>query len=251
MCVTETWLKPKHSKIDVHITDYQLFRRDRVTDTVGGGIAIYVHEAILSKRRLLNAPWNILDKVDDVDDAVDFFEQIFMKCVTSNIPSKLVTIRPRDKPWFTSEVRKQFKTRDRLHKQWKNKPSQKNYDKFKLARGEANQAKFNAKSDYYTKISIKLTDPTTSSKEYWKLIKQLYGNKVHKGIPPIIKDGKVHSSSESKCNIFNKTFTDKYKLPPNKPIIPPVQYITDSTLDHITTNEEDVHRHKKPVDQTI
>jgi hypothetical protein len=32
------------------------------------------------------------------------------------IPSKLVRIRLNDKPWFNSEIRKEIRTRNRLHK---------------------------------------------------------------------------------------------------------------------------------------
>ena len=36
-----------------------------------------------------------------------------MECVNSSIPHKNVTIRPNDKPWYASEIRRNSRKRDR------------------------------------------------------------------------------------------------------------------------------------------
>ena len=85
------------------------------------------------------------------------------------------------------------------------KRTEKSHTKFCEARDEANKLKRAAKEEYYKKMNDKLSNPDTSSKNYWKLMKQLYGNKTHQGIPPLIKDGHVFTSPKTKCNIFNET----------------------------------------------
>ena len=412
LCLTETWLKTKHTNTDIQIPNYQHFRRDRVTDTIGGGILIYTHDSIPAKRRLdlehddlelvmielfhqhksfivgccyrphmiadkitafftnlqdiinriatenpagfflfgdfndscltwnsnhidselgnklvefvnannlfqviqetthitpnnqslidliitdapgyildcgvnapigdpyhcrihckiklhiqkeasyqrvvwrydsgdynrlqddiCHAPWNTLDIFDDVDDAVDYFENILKASLNTCIPHKLVTIRPRDKPWFTSNVRKAFSKRDKLHRKWKQNQTAFNYEKFSHARQEANLIKKTAKTNYYSKICNKLANPTTSSKQYWKLMKQLYGNKVHMGIPPLIKHGKLINSTSEKCDIFNKTFSSKSTLPIQKPILPHLQTIYHEHLEHRHFSEDEI-----------
>ena len=72
-----------------------------------------LHEA------LSNAPWNILDTFDTVDDIAETFIQLYLDICKQYIPTKNVLIRPKDKHRMTSEVRRNFRIRDRLHKKWK------------------------------------------------------------------------------------------------------------------------------------
>lgn len=53
---------------------------------------------------------------ENVDEACTKFTNKFLSMARTCIPSKLVTIRPNDKPWMTSELRKNIRIRDRLHK---------------------------------------------------------------------------------------------------------------------------------------
>ena len=189
-----------------------------------------------------------MDIFEEIDDTVDYFQNLFLETSQLHIPHKTVTIRPKDKPWFTNTVRRAFRKRDRAHTRWKKNPTNQNYNTYHTLRHEANQAKSIAKTEHFTKLSQKLVDPSTSSKQYWNITKQLYGNKVHAGIPPLKKNGVVYTSSEDKCNIFNKTFTEKAKLPETKPNLPPLQFKTDQRLDSIETTEEEVQKILKSLD---
>ena len=64
---------------------------------------------------LLNAPWGLIEIYDDINDAVDYVEELLLKTAHDYIPHKTVLIRPRDKPWFTNAVRKAFRKRDRAY----------------------------------------------------------------------------------------------------------------------------------------
>jgi hypothetical protein len=52
-------------------------------------------------------------EISDHDAAV-----AFLKCPksTSCIPTKTITVRDYDKPWFNNEIRKEIRLRDRLRK---------------------------------------------------------------------------------------------------------------------------------------
>ena len=197
---------------------------------------------------LLTAPWSLLDIFDDLEDAVDYFHNLFLKIAEEHIPNKTVIIRPRDKPWFTSRVRCEFRKRDRAHSKYKKNPTIENYTFYKHLRHEANKAKFIAKFEYNAKLSQRLVNPNTCPKEYWKITNNLYGNKVHSGIPPLLKNGVVHTSSIAKCNIFNKSFTDKAGLPDIKPNLPHVNVETPERLEFIETSEEEVAKLFKNLD---
>ena len=115
-------------------------------------------------------------------------------------------------------------------------------------RHEANHAKTLAKQTYYQKLSSKLTDSTTCPKQFWKITKQLYGNKIQASIPPLIKNDIVYNSAQDKCNIFNETFTKKSKLPDEKPTLPTLNLTTLQRIETIQTTEEEVCKILKSLD---
>ena len=59
--------------------------------------------------------WNCL-KAGSVNDSCELFTNQFMEFVNMSIPHKDVTIRPSDKPWYDSEIRRHSRKRDRQKK---------------------------------------------------------------------------------------------------------------------------------------
>jgi hypothetical protein len=45
------------------------------------------------------------------------FSKTFLQISSACIPSKTILIREKDKPWFSNEIRKEIRIRDRLRKQ--------------------------------------------------------------------------------------------------------------------------------------
>ena len=81
-----------------------------------------------------------------------------------------------------------------------------------------------------------------SAKKYRRITKESYGSKVQTGIPSLIKNGVVHTSSVGKCNIFNSTFTDKAKLPAIKLALLPLVIKNEQRIEVIQRSEEDVKK---------
>lgn len=53
---------------------------------------------------------------DDVDQAADNFSETFLSHIRNSVPEKIVTIRPKDKSWYDSALRKEIRQRNRLRK---------------------------------------------------------------------------------------------------------------------------------------
>ena len=62
---------------------------------------------------IVNHNWNYLNELD-VNTAAQLFETDFLSLARQSVPTKEVTIRRDDKPWYDSEIRKFSKIRDRL-----------------------------------------------------------------------------------------------------------------------------------------
>ena len=63
---------------------------------------------------------------------------------------------------------------------------------------EANEVRFTAKQKYHSKLSQKLINPATSCKQYWHITKEPFGSKIQREIPPLIKNGVVHTTPIAK-----------------------------------------------------
>jgi hypothetical protein len=61
--------------------------------------------------------WNEkIDILDDVDDMVEEFTKLLLDIARQCIPTKTITVRDYDKPWFNNDIRKEIRLRDRLRK---------------------------------------------------------------------------------------------------------------------------------------
>lgn len=53
VCVSETWFTPHHSYNLFHVSDYKLFRRDRIGH--GGGVAMYVKNCLSCRLKCVSS----------------------------------------------------------------------------------------------------------------------------------------------------------------------------------------------------
>ena len=94
------------------------------------------NEKIASK--LDTVDWNaLLSDSQDVDEMCNTFTETFLRVTRECIPTKIVTIRNSDRPWFNSELRK----RDRIRKTVKKYSKQSDIDKYKKQRNRVNNLK--------------------------------------------------------------------------------------------------------------
>ena len=75
---------------------------------------------------------------------------------------------------------------------------------------EASDLIYEKKNDYYNALAKKLSDPTTSSKTYWSILKTFYNTKKVSIIPPILIENELETGFLKKPYYFNKL--DKHQL---------------------------------------
>ena len=72
-------------------------------------------QTIIEKLEIVD--WiTLLCQFDDVGDMCNQFTKTFLELARECIPTKTVIVRYNDKPWFTSEIWKDIRIRDRLRK---------------------------------------------------------------------------------------------------------------------------------------
>ena len=95
--------------------------------------------------------------------------------------------------------------------------------------------------EYYREISEKLSDPSTSPKCYWTLLKTyLIGRKIL-CIPPLFHDKNLPLTSKKKNEIFNFFFAKQHSLINNGSTLSSLfPLITDKSLSDVEFSIEDV-----------
>jgi hypothetical protein len=200
---------------------------------------------------LENAPWNVgLNTFDDIDDMADYWHKTFMGICKSKIPNRLIKIRPMDKPWFNHEVKVAIRNRNRFFKRFKRTRLPMHEADWKRSVKEANFYMSKAKMDHTNKIKNLLMTTNTGEKKYWKLAKQIYGNKKILGIPSMVIANKPVSTSSEKAEAFSKFFAEQQTIPPNllNKALPPTIFLTPERLISINTSPEEVQKILKSLD---
>ena len=97
---------------------------------------------------------------------------------------------------MTNLVKSKIDWRNSIYKTFQN--SSKNlakYNTLQQAITEVSDLIYEEKNDYYNAVAKKLSDPTTSSKTYWSILKTFYSTKKVPIILPILIENKLESFS--------------------------------------------------------
>ena len=70
-----------------------------------------------------------------------------------------------------------------------------------------------AKQKYREKLVDKMANPQITCKEYWKIKKQIFGDKVAHGIPPLNISGTIMCDDKEKANAFAQYFASQSQAP--------------------------------------
>ncbi|CAC5368803.1 unnamed protein product [Mytilus coruscus] len=179
---------------------------------------------------------------DDVDGMAVFFTEKYIEMAKNSIPTKTVTIRSSDKPWFNSEIRKEIRLRDRLHKKLRKLRTVQNTNKFKVQRNKVNNMITYAKEQFYLNANGLLDEKSNKNpKAFWSLVKKVMGNCRSTSIPPLLNPNtnEISVGEKEKADLLNSYFcnistpSDDGVTPPDLPLR--TQHSLD--IDEITEDE--------------
>ena len=122
-----------------------------------------------------------------------------------HVPSGTVVVRPRDKPWMNSEIRRAVRRRNRLLKIFCQNKLPENWEVYRLQR------------NFTTSLTgrHKLQDPLLGAKKWWGLIKQFYGNTIQTTVPSLLGGDCLVTDSKDKAILLNDYFSSQSIYLPN------------------------------------
>lgn len=198
------------------------------------------------ENKINNHDWNNVCTLP-LDQAVEYFNTIFLNFVQECIPSKEVTVRSDDKPWYDNEIRKFSRKRDRLKTTAVTNKRSEDWRKYKKVRNKVNNMKKFAKERFYNNLEHTITENYSQNKrDFWKLTRYFVkSNTASASIPPLYSTDEngdiiMHTTDKEKADCLNDYFTSISRVCDENVHLPEFQKITNSTLHSITISENEV-----------
>ena len=199
----------------------------------------------LLKQNISNYDWNCLTE-GTLNNPCDKFNDVFLSFVRSSIPSKNVLIRPDDKPWYDSEIRKVSRKRDRLKRKINKAGNQNFLTRYKFLRNKVNNLNKHAKERFYNNLELSISDfHSNDKKQFWKIVRHFVkSNNNSSSIPPlnsfsVTGQDNYCFSLEEKADLLNRYFTSISTVNDDNASLPAFEYKCQNRLSRIvcTSNE--------------
>ena len=198
--------------------------------------------------KILNTNWDFINN-SSTDVACLQFTELILKYMDECIPSKDVTIRPNDKPWYNSDIRLYSRKRDRQKTKAVRTQKTDDWTKYRHFRNKVNNLKKYAREQYFSNMEDLIEDNSkTNPKLYWKLLKQLMKtNKNCETIPPLkvtLDNGEenYYFNDIDKANCLNDYFISISSMSQeqNNTALPNCSLKTNHTLSHINITVKEI-----------
>ena len=151
-----------------------------------------------------------------MNQKVYLFNQTIKNILCNFIPHETVTCDDRDPPWITSKIKGLIQKNNFAKKcYFQNNEDIQLFRRFQNIQKLLTATIEKSKEQYYTRISTKLMDPTTSPKAYWSILKTVLNNKKIPCIPPIYHNNNYITDFKEKAQIFNNFFAKQCTLVEN------------------------------------
>ena len=159
---------------------------------------------------------------EDVYQCALIWTDMFIKIAETCIPHKSVVIRPKDKPWMSSEIRRNIKKRRRLFYEFKRTNSDSIRQDYKGIRNKVVSMIKEAKTVHEAKIESILSNAEINSKKWWSILKSEIKGSKQSEIPPIVHGTDIINDNSKKAEMFNSYFIKHSTVDDNDMILHPL-----------------------------
>ena len=143
--------------------------------------------------------WSILFENKTVNQNYSNFLSILNEACDKHIPTKTVVIRPDDKPFMNSSIRKAIRKRNRIHYRAKSTKDPDHWSQYIHLRNDVIRLVREAKTEYKNNLTSQIMDKSIPPDKWWRIAKSVCKlNKCNKVSPPIKHEGRIiiHSSEK-------------------------------------------------------
>ena len=177
----------------------------------------------------------------NVNDQVDFLTNCIKNIFKNFVPNKLITIKEKDAPWITPEIKRILPEKTKEYKKYVK--SGRNEVYANLLRNITNKCSsliHKTKVNYYTSLGNKLNDPTIGSKKYWSILNKFIKRQKIPSIPPINEGDLFITNISDKASLFNNYFAKQCTLINTPSVLPGFKYSTNYRIESINFTPENI-----------
>ena len=197
--------------VDVHLSDHSLIytflwasaprlRSRKVC------LRILKHfDSALFRQDLNNAPYQIMEVFDDVDDKYYVFESLYIDILNEHAPLKQFQVRGNQVPFMNEQWSKAIRHRNRLWKQFIRERNDTNYATYKVQRNKCTSLRRNAIKNYF----LKKTEADNPC-EFWNAYRPFMHSRKSKQANDILlkEQNAVISDKQQIADTFNDHFVN-------------------------------------------
>lgn len=151
--------------------------------------------------------WDLIVE-KDVDEAVSALTTTILEAASQWIPTKQIAFK-KNKPWFTSELRREMRKRDRLFKIAKRSQRVPDWTRWRHQRNLVTSINRRLKNEN-VKIKVsKLLETKSDPFKYHSTLKNITGFKRSNVMPPLIVNDHILSGDAEKASVLNSYFCEQ------------------------------------------
>ena len=190
--------------------------------------------------KLMSIDWNCCFITDDPSIAASKWTELFMKTAKDTIPNKTVLIRPNDKRFYNSSLRRLRNRKNRLHRRAKSRNTVGSWNEFREVRNEYNNLIADLKLKFEAKQIESLKDTNLKPKRWWNIASSVLNRKNVSSYPPLLIGSDLITENYEKAEKFNAYFTS-FSSQNTADVPPPGDHDLTAVLSDIIVSEEEVH----------
>ena len=128
--------------------------------------------------------------------------------VRSHEPSRVITVRSEDKPWFDDSCRRAYLLKQEAYNRWRRSSLEHDFQMFVELRKRANET-YAVPEQEHRERAHKTLLQTNNSQKWWSTLKDaVFG--ARSSIPPLVGNGgALVSDSVGKADLFLRHFDEK------------------------------------------
>ena len=136
-----------------------------------------------------------------------------MNAAKASIPIRTIATNTKDKPWFSIELKREIRKRDRLFRIAKRRNTDYDWQRWKRQQNITTDINQQLKRRHIQPRVTELLDKKRDPRAYHNILKSLICRKTNNNIPPLIRhDGTPITDDLDKATILNQHFADQTRL---------------------------------------
>ena len=178
----------------------------------------------------------------NINEKVSILNNTINNVLSNFIPHETITCDDKKPQWFNKNIINIIKNKNIFYKSHTaNENSTDKKEAIKALQNKLTSTTENAKSKYYSKLSMKLSNPETSSKAYWSILKSFVNDKKIPIIPPLYHNGNFITDFCKKAELLNLFFAKQCSILQNSSKLPAnLAPRTDQSLTFINFSQDDI-----------